>query len=452
MKIKIRIILIALILICPVYSQYPGLPRILPDAPQPSSFTPGARIGVSPSPPVPPPSVPMPPHHRAEVYDPDEISRRNRANQQIIDEALAYMQERDEAVQLARQLADSGFPSRVGEEGTEYFHSAFEELSRMLSDSIPMNLGRAVFVTENAFLGNTLDYRQFEQTIQKQTDLCQWKLSELKKQQPDDLTRNAVLYSLMTDTLTVRLPGTEKQIVHYPVQYNLDDYKSEKDYTSHFVTTLLSTNRGQCYSMPLLYLILAEKLGAEAHLSFAPRHSLIKIPGHNGGWYNLELTCGYILSDYHYANHNYIKTEAIRSRFYLSPLDRKETIAYMLVQLGRYYLVKFGYSPFVLQCALEAKKYMKAPVDALLLEGAYESRLTLEIARLLKASDPGTLKHLSPEAYKHYEQMHEIYDKIEKLGYEEMPDDVYRRWLEHVEREKEKEKHHPRSPFIQIVK
>lgn len=452
MKITTILTVIYLIFTYPVYSQYPGLPHILPRTSQPSSLTPGARIGGGPSPSVPTPSYPMYHQHQTEVYDPHEISRRNLENQRIIEESIAHMKERENTMKVARQLIDSGFPSWVGTEGTEYFFSAFEELRKMLSDSLPMNLGRAVFITENAFLGNILDYNSFESSLQKRVDLCKWKLSELKKKRQDDFTKNAVLYSLMTDTLTIRQPGTERQIVHYPVQYNLDDYKSEKDYTSHFITTLLATNRGQCYSMPMLYMILAEKLRAEACLSFAPRHSLVKIRGHNGEWYNLELTCGYILSDYHYANHNYIKTEAIRSGLYLSALDKKETVASMMVQLGRYYLVKYGYDPFILQCTGEAKKYMKVPLDALMLEADYETRLTMEVARLLNAPNPQVLKEKCPEAYRHYERMHEIYNKIDDTGYEEMPENVYQRWLEHVEREKEKEKHHPRSPFIQIVK
>ena len=55
-------------------------------------------------------------------------------------------------------------------------------------------------------------------------------------------------------------------------------------------------------------------------------------------------------------NHSFIKTEAIRSGLYLSALDKKETLASIVALLGRYYLLKYGYDPFILKCAEEAKK------------------------------------------------------------------------------------------------
>ena len=48
--------------------------------------------------------------------------------------------------------------------------------------------------------------------------------------------------------------------------------------------------------------------------------------------------------------------------------------------------------------------------------------------------------------------MQEIYRKIDDTGYENISPEVYDRWLKHIEQEKEKEKRHPRSPFIQIIK
>ena len=105
------------------------------------------------------------------------------------------------------------------EKGTACFYSAFDELCGMLHDSLPMNLGRAIFITENAFLENTMNYNAFEESLQKRIDLCNWKINELKKKTSDDFTKNAVLYSLMTDTFTVCLPGTEKQRIFVQMKF-----------------------------------------------------------------------------------------------------------------------------------------------------------------------------------------------------------------------------------------
>ena len=89
---------------------------------------------------------------------------------------------------------------------------------------------------------------------------------------------------------------------------------------------------------------------------------------------------------------------------------------------------------------------MKVPLDALILEANYETRLTMEVARLLNIPTPKLMREMCPEAYKHYEHMQEIYRKIDDTGYENISPEVYDRWLKHIEQEKEKEKRHPRSP------
>ena len=264
---------------------------------------------------------------QSNAYDPNELVRRNQRAQQEIDAAVGMMREIEEHQNIAHSLAQRGFPSQAGVPGTEYFRSAYQELSSMLSDSIPLNIERAVFLIENAYSGNQLNFDNFQKSINERVDYCKWRMKELKLDPHDGLAQNMVIFSLLTDTLNIRQPGTEKTITHYPLKYNLDDYDSQKNFTSHFVTTLLATNVGQCHSMPLLYLILAERLGAKAYLSLAPRHSFVKIQDDKGAWYNLELTCRSILSDYHYMNNSYIKSEAIRNKLYMTPLSKKETVA-----------------------------------------------------------------------------------------------------------------------------
>ena len=70
-----------------------------------------------------------------------------------------------------------------------------------------------------------MNYNAFEASLQKRIDLCNWKLNELKKKTSDDFTKNAVLYSLMTDTFTVCLPGTEKQIIQYSIIWMITEVK-----------------------------------------------------------------------------------------------------------------------------------------------------------------------------------------------------------------------------------
>ena len=207
-----------------------------------------------------------------QTYHPGEVNARNQAVMRSIEEDIAYFKKMERDRITLSHLIYKGFPSWKDSPGTEYFFNAYGELDAMLRDS------------------------------------------------NDGLAKNMVIYSLLTDTLQIKEPGTEKMITHYPLKYNLDDYDSHQEYTSHFISTLLRTNVGQCYSMPLVYLIMAERLGAEAYLALAPSHSLVKIKDDKGAWFNLELTTRAILSDYHYMNSSYIKSEAIRNKLYLNAL------------------------------------------------------------------------------------------------------------------------------------
>lgn len=207
---------------------------------------------------------------QVDLYNPHELRQQQQMAQYEIDAATAQMHEIIERQSTALYLIQNGFPSQEKEQGTEHFRNTYQELKRMLCDSIPFNLERAVFLVENAYLSNQLNFQDFQKNISERVEYCHWRLKELKLHPNDQLAKNMSIFSLLTDTLNIKQPETEKTITHYPLKYNLEDYDSKKSYTSHFVTTLLSTNVGQCYSMPLLYLIMAERMGTNAYLSLAP--------------------------------------------------------------------------------------------------------------------------------------------------------------------------------------
>lgn len=266
---------------------------------------------------VPQPNIPNPyqyQNNRQQVnpfnaIDHEAIQKRN---QQIINEALEYERNNASINQTQRDiqmLSTKGFPSQSYQGGTSNYYSAFDEINNMLEGKQPLNLGRAVFLVENAYYNNTLNYDDYQKNINEQLQFCNEKIREDKLDPNNNLVKNMMLFRLISDTLKIKPKGTEKTITHLPIKYDLDDYKSEKHYDSHFVSKLMKSGSGQCYSMPLYYLVLAEKMGAKAYWAFSPQHSFIKIQDEAGTWYNLELTCNAILSDAHYMNSSYIKAE-----------------------------------------------------------------------------------------------------------------------------------------------
>lgn len=352
-----------------------------------------------------------------------------------------------------RMLTNYGFPSQSEDEGTSAFYSAFDEISNMLNGEKTLNLGRAVFLVENAWHNNKYNYDEYQNGVKEAVDFCKQKINEENLDKNDNLVKNMILFRFMVDTLRLKDKATGKTQIHYPVKYNYDDYKSEISYDSHFVTTLMQTGLGQCHSMPLYYLILAEEIGAEAYWAFSPRHSFVKIQDRKGNWHNLELTAKAILSDTHYMNSSYIKAEALQNKIYLEPMDKTNIVAEMLIELARGYYQKYGLDDFYLKCIDTAQQYLKNDLNAKLLRSAYQTRLTLTLGHLLNASNPDIMKKLSPEAYKHFELMQAQYKEIDDMGYEEIPIAVYGLWLDHIAKEKKKaEKAKIPSIFIDIPK
>jgi len=375
-------------------------------------------------------------------YNPNELTNSKKRNEALINEAVEYQSRLDSKNQIqadVHMLATKGFPSQLYQNETASYYKAFEEINNMLQGKQPLNLGRAVFLVENAYYNDTLNYDKYQNNLNEQVKLCNEKIREEKLDLNNNLVKNMMLFRLISDTLKIKPRGAEKPITHLPIKYDLDDYKSEKHYDSHFVTKLMRSGIGQCYSMPLYYLILAEKMGAKAYWSFSPRHSFVKIQDEKGTWYNLELTCNAVLSDAHYMNSSYIKAEAIRNHLYLEPLDKQNTIAELLISLAGGYYTKFGLDDFYLQCGDTARKYLKNDLNAIMNTAAYETSLTMTLAHLLDAKKPENLKQKSPEAYKHYEKMQALYKQIDDMGYEELPPEIYARWLQHINKLKEKE-------------
>jgi hypothetical protein len=366
-------------------------------------------------------------------YNPNEWSNIQKQNAAIINDS-EHLQAEIQRQSAIQSLTANGFPSQSYQdpEGTNCFYQAFEEINTMLKGDQALNLGRVVFLVENAYYGNTLDYADYQKTIKDNVQLCHQKIKEEKLNGNNNMVKNMMLFRFLSDTLKIKAQGTEKMLTHYPIRYNLDDYESKINYDSHFVTKLMQSNFGQCHSMPLYYLVLAEEMGAEAYWSFSPRHSFVKVQDEKGAWYNIELTCRAILSDAHYMNSGYIKAEAIRNRLYLEPMDKTNITAEMLVNLARYYFVKYGMDDFYLQCLNTAEQYLSNPVNALMMESVYEARLVTTLGYLLDAKSPEILKEKSPEAYQHYEKRQALYQKIDDLGYEELPEDLYAIWLQHV--------------------
>ena len=115
-----------------------------------------------------------------------------------------------------------------------------------------------------------------------------------------------------------------------PFQYDLDDPYGENLHNK-LLPTYLVTRRGNCISMPLLFIILGQKLGIDVTAATAPNHLFVKYRDTGGKLYNLEATSGAGFARDAWLRQQFMMSnESLRSGIYMRALTRKETVGAIL--------------------------------------------------------------------------------------------------------------------------
>jgi regulator of sirC expression with transglutaminase-like and TPR domain len=92
----------------------------------------------------------------------------------------------------------------------------------------------------------------------------------------------------------------------------------------------LETRRGNCVSMPILFLILAERLGLDVSLVIGPLHMLVRYRDESGRLHNIETTSGGHPAREEWLREIFdIRDRALETGIYLRSLPRREAIAQM---------------------------------------------------------------------------------------------------------------------------
>lgn len=360
------------------------------------------------------------------------LQQQQAAASREVDEWL-QQQARNRAVAEAVQYE---FPLPAPDPERAHFEQAFRSLTGMLSGKQTASLKQAVHTVENAYAGNTYAYADFSQAIQAMAQTCTWKLQQDGYGLDNHVAKLRAIHQFMSDTIQVKHPATGKPVTHYPFRYDFEDFLGKDDWTKMFVSKLIRTRSGQCHSLPLLYLLIAEELHTPAYLAFAPSHTYVKFQDEHKQWTNLELTIGKITSDYFIIGSGYIKAEALRSRIYMQPLSLSQTVAQSLAELGQGYAEKFGFDAFVLSCVETSLQYFPNNIYAIQLRANYYEQLLQYVATQLNY--PPSLRSY-PQAVRILEQRNALHQQVADLGYAEMPKEAYEAWLHSVEEEKRKQ-------------
>jgi len=121
-----------------------------------------------------------------------------------------------------------------------------------------------------------------------------------------------------------------------PFNYDFTD-PFGKNIHNKLISTYLTTRKGNCVSMPLLFAILGQKLGLRVTVATAPAHLLVKYASDEGEWLNVEATGGGFKYDTSYERDTGISPKAIENQIYLRPLSQRESVAVVLSELMEYY-------------------------------------------------------------------------------------------------------------------
>lgn len=305
----------------------------------------------------------------------------------------------------------------------QHFTRAVLWVHKMLEEpSVKYLTKKAVFHTENAFLGYTVSMEAFDQQI-AQLALFLKRCAQYQGWNWNHYnTRQKTLMLLFTDTL---FDGHQKL---GPLEYDHKSPYGFSNYSKVFVSKLIQTQTGQCHSLPLLYKILADEIAVEASLCLMPQHSYIRLRDEEGRWYNFETTCGKIVPTAWLVASGFVSSEAIRHQIYMDTLGYTATLTYAMADLLNGYIHKFGYDKFVLKWVNIALGYHAKDIRCLQIKA---NCLTLQVQQLIQAAGYPPREDLPnhPKIWKCYQDLMQIYKTIDKLGHVDIPPVVYQKWL-----------------------
>lgn len=316
---------------------------------------------------------------------------------------------------------------KAQEAHSQHFRQAFEEISAMLDGKQPLDFEKAVFITENAYRDNSLNYEDFKSALNvhsaiieqfiKANDKYDWKqfvrgnmgIAPDKEIEAKERYRKALanyaIFTYLTDTLTVKLEG--QNLLHLPYTYSNDDPFGTADWKNSQTINLLETQKGNCYSLVTLFKIFSERFKSEANIVTAPQHIYIEHRDPKGSRFNVEVATRSFPDMGSIQTLTYTTREALLNDISMRKLDLKQSVGLNLVYLakGYEYKNKVKDDEFILTCANTALQHDPKNLNALLLKA--------------QVYEQWVMKKQMPSAP--YEKMlAEFY----KLGYRQMPDDM----------------------------
>ncbi|MGU3374448.1 hypothetical protein [Chryseobacterium sp. M5A1_1a] len=388
------------------------------------------------------PNVPSVPHGGLSNQRSSQIDQQNMRMVQEDFKKVAQEQEtrsKQEEYNRLQATEDSYYnlPSLSGKVGTQSYYDAYNQLASLNTGNYTVS--EANFIVENAYYGGKQNYNHFKSGIQKTAKQLLQKMKERKEDTESNTDKNLMIFEYFSKDM--KLGGVQ----HKAYKYDFEDYMGQKDHSKMFVSKLLKTGSGQCHSMPLLYLMLAEEMNTEASLAYAPNHTYIKFLDEEREWQNAELTNGIFTANSLILESGYIKSEALQNDIYMKSLSKKELLAQFYADLANGYIHKYGMDEFVGNTLDKALEYSPNNIYANQLKSMYQQARFAYVAGQLGVKDlenPEDLKKIRfyPKAVALLQETKAQFNNIDNLGYVPMPEGAYEEWLGNMKGEANKQK------------
>ncbi len=320
------------------------------------------------------------------------------------------------------------------------YQESYNLLVKMLENPETYSFKKAVFSVENAYNNGILDTIALNNEISflktLSNKLLKSRTLQYQGKDKEKVSKYAALFSVLNDSIPIK-DAKDNDFVYVPYRYDFNDPFGHENWKNMFVSKLLQTRKGNCHSLPYLYKILAEELGVDANLALAPNHVYIKHKSEKDGWYNTELTSGIFPIDAWLMASGYIHLDAIRNGVYMKALSNQESIALCLVDLAQSHQRQEFYSlDFVIKCADKALEYFPNYVNAMILKTEAKGKKIENILASKNTSFSDVNKY--PETRKILLEIQSELTTIHKLGYRQMPEEMYLNWLVSLKEEREK--------------
>lgn len=156
---------------------------------------------------------------------------------------------------------------------------------------------------------------------------------------------------------------------HRPFAYDHDDPHG-RIIRNKLLSNYLTTRRGQCVSMPILFLILADRLGLNVALASAPDHIFLRYVAPDGRTFNLEATSGgHPAREDWYAKNFPMSDRALENGLYMRTLTRRETVALMATTVLEHLRAERRYEELIACCRV-VRRYDPRAAVVMVVEGS----------------------------------------------------------------------------------